>query len=98
MKNQNNLNKWPNNDEVSLDDCFNYNQKTDHFTGDNRNHCNICKQLWDSDYTTKIYSCPNVLILILNRGRNNIFKVKLNFEETIEITKYVTLKKRKSCL
>ena len=95
MKNQNNLNKWPNNDEVSLDDCFNYNQKPDHFTGENQNYCNICKQLWDSDYTTKIYSCPNVLILVLNRGKHNIYKVKLNFEETIEITKYVTLKKGK---
>ena len=95
MKNQNNLNKWPNNDEVSLDDCFNYDQRIEHFTGDNRSYCKICQQLWDSDLTTKIYSCPNVLILVLNRGKHNIYKVKLNFEETIEITKYVTLKKGK---
>ena len=31
--------------EVSLDDCFNFNQKTELFTGENKNFCNICKQL-----------------------------------------------------
>ena len=78
--------------EVSLEDCFNYNQKTELFTGENKNFCNICKQLCDSLYTSKIYSCPNVLVLIINRGKNNMYNVKLNFEETIDITKYVSLK------
>ena len=65
MKNQNNLNKWPNNDEVSLDDCFNYNQKTDHLTGEYQSYCNICKQLSDSFYTTKIYFILLKYILVL---------------------------------
>ena len=77
---------------VTLDDCFYFNQKTDLFTGDNRNYCNICRQLYDSHYTSKIYSCPNVLVLILNRGKNNVYDVKLNFEEIIDITKFVFAK------
>ncbi len=77
---------------MNLDDCFDYNQKTDLFTGENKNYCNICKQIWDSNYTSKIYSSPNVLVLILNRGKNNIYNVKLNFTETIDITDYVTQK------
>ena len=56
------------NNSVTLEECFYYNQKTDYFTGDNRNYCNICKQTYDSHYTSKIYSSPNVLVLILNRN------------------------------
>ena len=77
---------------VTLEDCFYYNEKMDHFTGDNKNYCNICKKTCDSDYISKIYSAPNTLILILNRGKNNCFDVKLNFKETIDITNFVSVK------
>ena len=87
-----NPNIWPNTNEVSLEDCFDYNQRTVCYTGNNRLYCKICHQNWDTNYTSKIYSCPNVLVLVLNRGKNNMFNVKLNFEETINITKYVSLK------
>ena len=83
------------NNSVTLEECFYYNQKTDYFTGDNRNYCNICKQTYDSHYTSKIYSSPNVLVLILNRGKNNIYNVKLNFNEIIDITEFSTLKEGK---
>jgi len=82
----NNINQ---DNSVTLDDCFIFNQKTDLFTGENRNYCNICKQLYDSYYTSKIYSPPNNLIIILDRQKNNIYNIKLNFGETINITQYV---------
>jgi len=97
MNNVNNMNNMSfmsnisQNNSVTLEDCFLYNQKTDLFTGENKNYCNICKQLYDSYYTSKIYSCPNNLILILNRGKNNIYNIKLYFTETIDITKYVVI-------
>ena len=95
MKNENNrrnnMSIGFNANEVSLEDCFIYNEKTDLFNGENKNYCNICRQLWDSLYTSKIFSCPNVLVLILNRGKNNIYNVKLNFEEIIDITKFVSV-------
>ncbi len=81
-----------NSERVSLDECFFYNQKTDYFTGDNKNYCNLCKQLYDSLYTNKIYISPNVLILILNREKNNIYNVKLIFNENIDITQFVLQK------
>ena len=99
FKNNNNctLNNYYqiNNSFVSIYDCFQYNQKTELFSGDNRNYCNICKQLYDSYYTSKIYICPTILILILNRGKGNIFNVKLFFDEIIDITDFV-LQKEKS--
>ena len=89
MNNMNYVNNINQENSVTLDDCFLYNQKTDLFTGENKNYCNICKQLYDSYYTSKIYSSPNYLILILNRGKNNIYNIKLYFSETIDITQFV---------
>ena len=76
MKNnsmQNNNIQINNNNRVSIYECFYYNQKTELFTGDNQNYCNICKQLYDSLYTSIIYISPYVLVLILNRGKGNIY-------------------------
>ncbi len=75
---------------VTIGDCFAYNEKTDLFTGENRNYCNLCKQLFDSAYRSKIFSAPNVLILILNRGRGNVSKVNLDTYPTkMNITSFV---------
>ena len=81
-----------NNNIVTIYDCFQFHQKDEYFTGSNQNYCNKCKQLNDSIYTTKIYSSPNVLILILNRGKNNIYDVKLDFYELIDIGNFVLFK------
>ena len=77
---------------VSLFDCFCYNQKSDYFTGDNKNYCNICKQLYDSVNTSKIFVSPNVLIMILNRGQGNAFKIKVDFSLQINICDFVLQK------
>ena len=83
-----------NNNSVSLYECFYYNQKTDIFTGANQNYCNICKQLCDSEYTCRIFSSPNVLVLILNRGKDNMYNVKIDFDERIDITNFVLQRDR----
>ena len=77
------------NNSVSLDDCFFYNQKTERFNGENKNYCNICKKLYDSEYTSSIYSSPNVLVLILKRAKDNIYDIKLDFSEILDITQFV---------
>ena len=89
--NPNNINI--NNDTVSIYDCFLYNQQQELFTGENKNYCNICNSLNDSNYTSLIFSFPIVLILILNRGKGNIHKIKLDFQEQIDITDFAQAKK-----
>jgi ubiquitin C-terminal hydrolase len=89
---QNNYLNQINNNIISIYDCFSYNQRDDLFTGQNQNFCNKCKQTFDSIYNLSIYISPNVLILILNRGKDNMYDVKLNFNETIDITNYVIMK------
>ena len=78
-----------NSNRVSIYECFFYNQNSEYFTGQNRNYCNICKQTFDSIYTSRIFVSPNVLVLILNRGKGNIYDVKLDFSEVIDITQFV---------
>ena len=93
MKNKSHLTM--NNNIVNLDDCFMYYQKTEYFSGENRHYCNICNNLSDSNYTTSIFSFPNILILILNRGKDNVYNVKLDFKEEIDITNYALVKDNK---
>ena len=78
---------------VNLMDCFEQYQQVEHFRGENKNQCNICKQLSDADYTTYIYSPPNIFVLILNRGKDNVHKIKLDFDEVIDITQFIKCKK-----
>ena len=80
---------------VSLRDCFLYNQKTGYFTGQNRNYCNLCKQLSVTIYTNKIYSSPKYLILIMNRGKSNVFKIPLDFGEYLDLNQFVIQKDMK---
>ena len=72
-----------NSNNVTIVDCFNYFQKTQLLTGDKRNYCNKCEQIYDSNLTTKIYEFPEVLILCFVRNKESGNNVKLKFEETI---------------
>ena len=78
--------------EVNLIDCFVYNQKIDIMQGENQMWCRGCRQNAPSQYMTLLYSGPKYLILILNRGKGNIFNVKLNFTEILDIGNFVTMK------
>ena len=80
---------------ITLDECFIYNQKSDLCSGDNRHYCNICKKLCDSIYTTRILLGPEVLIIILDRGKGNLYDIKLDFSETINLSQFI-LQKEKS--
>jgi len=74
-----------NSNNVTIIDCFNYIQKTQLFTGDKRNYCNKCEQVYDSNFTTKIYEFPEVLILVFVRNKESGNNVKLDFEEKLNI-------------
>ena len=48
----------------------------------------------DSNFISKIFVSPNILILVLDKA----FNVKLNFNERIDITQYVLLKDKPKLL
>ena len=91
FKYQNNANTLNNinNNEVSIFDCFNYETKTNWMIGDNSMYCNYCKFNTNSTMTTKLTIGPNVLILLLNRGKGIQFNVKILFEEILDLKNYI---------
>ena len=75
---------------LTLEDCFMYNEKIDHFTGDNSMYCNICGDLKDADYQSVLYSTPPVMAIVLNRGRGNLdFQEKFIFGTELNIENYL---------
>ena len=77
------------NNIVSMDDCFEFNQKEDLMQGENCIYCNLCNQNSESLYGNKILTLPNILIMILNRGKDNMYNVNLNITPEINLTKFV---------
>ena len=61
-------------------------------TGDNQMYCSICKNNCNSFYGSEIYSLPNYLIIILNRGKGAVYKCQVNFPEKLNLLNFVNYK------
>ena len=73
-----------NDDILSLDDCFFYKEKMNTKISQNKIYCSNCKQECKSILTTKIFSLPTVLILLLN-NKNDINKNNLEFNKNFNL-------------
>jgi ubiquitin C-terminal hydrolase len=51
--------------------------------------CPKCKTNCLQTTVNKIYTSPNIFIFILNRGKNNIFQVKMDYPPQLDMSKYV---------
>ena len=74
---------------VTMNDCFGFNQKVETMTGENSMYCNICKKQESAFFQSYIVTAPQIIIIILNRGKGIEFNVKLEFEELLDINKYI---------
>ena len=86
----NNYNNIPK--EVSIYDCFEYDRKINNMVGQNQMYCNYCKANTNCIMVTKLVTGPEVLILLLNRGKGLEFDVKINFVEYLNLEKYIEMK------
>ena len=77
---------------VNLDDCFRYNQKKDNFSGENFINCSYCQTQSSAFYNTIFTTGPEILIIILNRGKGNEFGVKCDFIEQLNLSEYIEMK------
>jgi ubiquitin C-terminal hydrolase len=77
---------------ITIYDCLEYNQKIDYFTGENSMFCCFCKNKTPTYFQTKLYSSPQILIIVLKRGKGTEFKVKLEFDEELNLINFVELK------
>ena len=78
---------------VSFYDCLDYFQHTSRLTGQNNIYCNNCNQISDANYSNKIYFMPNVLIIILNRGKGLQFNVNIIINEEVDLSNYTQFNK-----
>ena len=81
-----------NNNSINFDDCFEYNQKIEFFNGDNAMYCNNCKQQLPASYQAFLFTSPQILIIVLNRGKGIEFNVKMEFTESLNLYNYVERK------
>ena len=75
------------NNTVTIEDCFKHYQLASTM---NDYYCNICKHQVNCAYENKLSISPNVLIIILNRGKGLQYKVNISFEnENLGLKNYV---------
>ena len=78
---------FPNNYVLNLIDAFESENKEEELIGENMIYCNICKALKPGKIKQDIFKSPEVMIIALNRGKNNQdFKEKFIFEEELNFT------------
>ena len=80
-----------NNNLVNIFDCFNYDRNINIMAGANAMYCNYCKRTCDSSTCTLLTVGPEILIILLNRGKGIEFKVKINFVEYLDLSNYIQL-------
>ena len=79
-----------NNNVVTIVDCFEYDRKVNIMFGQNTMYCNLCKRNCPSSICTVLTTGPEILILLLNRGKGIEFNVKIIFTYELNLFNYIT--------
>ena len=74
---------------ISLLNCFEIYIQPSYSTNDNKKYCSSCEKQTYGLYCNFIYSLSPTIIISLNRGKNNIFKCKVDFPEILNLQNYV---------
>ena len=74
---------------VNLEDCFENYQETEVLIGQNQIFCNNCNQMANAKTGNKMFTCPEVMTIILNRGKGLEFDVNFEYPLFLNIDKYV---------
>ena len=76
---------------LNLSDCFEFYQKYEIFEGDNQILCPDCNSMENNCIQRKIDITPPVLIIVLDRGPNNMnFQERFDFDEYLDLNNFVT--------
>ena len=89
INNENWQNEYYRNKEnipINLIDCIKYYTS---YQNDFNFLCPMCNLTCKQTTINTIYSSPNIFIFILNRGKNNIFSVKMNYPPELDLSKYI---------
>ena len=89
--NYNNFNNTPDLPrKLKVYDCLKEMLKDEILSGENQIYCNKCKRMCNSINRTILYKTPNILVLILNRGKGNSFECEIEFSsnEILDLSQY----------
>ena len=78
-----------NNNEISIYDCFDYGKKVNIMSEDNRLYCNHCLKTCDYSIYTMLATGSEILILFLNRKKENENTIKIDYPESINLYNYI---------
>ena len=76
---------FPENHPITLYDAFEAENKQEDLVGENMIFCNTCQALKSGWNKQELHTLPQILFIVLNRGKNNQdFRGKFTFDEIIE--------------
>jgi len=70
---------------IPINACFQHYSESKIFSGENQIYCNFCNQQANGNFLNRIYSLPPIIILILNRGRGNVFDCDVDFPQILNL-------------
>ena len=76
-------------DKVTLEDCFQNYISEEIMSGENQMYCNYCHRNSNYSIINKIYTNPEVLVIILNRGKGLEFDVEFEYPENFKLNSYI---------
>ena len=74
---------------IDIKDCFDYYRRTINYIGNNAIYCERCNNQMNSTCSTVLFTPPEILIIILDRGIGQQLKIKLQFQEILDIRNYI---------
>ena len=74
---------------VKLEDCFENYQEEEILCGTNQIYCNQCGQMANASSSNKIFTLPEVMTIILNRGKGIEFDVNFEYPLKLNVDRFV---------
>jgi ubiquitin C-terminal hydrolase len=85
--------------KLNLLDLFIYSGNEEILDGENMIYCNTCQKLTVGKNKQDFYELPRVLIIVLNRGKNNAdFNEEFDFPDNLDFTGQNVILDQKSCM
>lgn len=88
-----NKNKKKNKEKkIDILDCFIQEEKIKLLSDDSQIFCEKCSKMQNAESINKIYMTSKIMIIFLDRGKNNRFKCDVSFSEELNLSKFVEKK------
>ena len=79
---------YMNNNALNIYDAFESMNMGQNFEGENKIYCNSCQTLCNAYHQQVIFITPKILIIVLNRGKNNLdYQGEFEFYSELDLTK-----------